>query len=231
MDDDTLRRLIADIEDLKRAVKRNDPMLHEVAAPPGWIAFSLAAALCITLFAIPAHMLVAKYGSFGQIPSGYQIALFAILGLFLVLGGAFKVRLMMSRIIELEASGGLTRIAGSFFGGRMAHETIPLALGMLAGIGYSFYFGHPWLALSVTSFIVGVMSNRIALRGDLRAYYALGYWGTLAGLIALPFIEQAPFLWLFVIYGGMFYAFAAAQIVEKVVTARNARLHGRAAES
>jgi hypothetical protein len=44
MDDDTLRRLSADIEDLKRAVKRNDPMLHKVAAPPGWIAFSLAAA-------------------------------------------------------------------------------------------------------------------------------------------------------------------------------------------
>jgi len=231
MDDDTLRRLSADIEELKRAVKRNDPMLHEVAAPPGWIAFSLVAAICITMFALPAHWLVIHYGSFSQIPTGYQIALFSVLGLFLVMGGAFKVRLLLGRIVELDGTAGFLRVIDSFFGNRMAHETIPLGLGMLAGSVYAFYVGHPWFALSITSFVVGVMSNRIALRANLRSYYVIGYWGVIAGLVAMPFVERAPFLWLFIIYGGMFFAFAAAQIVEKSAASRDEKLHDQATGS
>jgi|GEM_PF-1150783 len=231
MDDDTLRRLSADIEELKRAVKRNDPMLHEVAAPPGWIAFSLIAAIFITIFALPAHLLVVKYGTFGQIPMVYQIALFATIGLYMVIGGAFKIRLLLGRMVELDRSAGLLKIVGWLYGGTMAHEAVPLILGMVAGTGYAFYVGHPWFALSITSFVVGVMSNRIALRANLRSYYAIGYWGVIAGLVAMPFVELAPFLWLFIIYGGMFYAFAAAQIVEKSAAARDERLHDQATGS
>ena len=45
MDDKTIERLSADIEDLKRAVRRNDPMLREVSSPPGWVPFSALAGL------------------------------------------------------------------------------------------------------------------------------------------------------------------------------------------
>lgn len=231
MDDDTLRRLSADIEELKRAVKRNDPMLHEVAAPPGWIAFSLIAATCITMFALPAHLLVGRYGSFAGIPGSYRIALFAVLGLFFVAGGAFKIRILLGRAVQLDGSGGFARIVDSFYGGRAAHETIPLALGMVAGVAYAFYFGHPWVGLSVTAFIVGTISNRIAMRGDLRAYYAIGYWGILVGLVSVPFVERAPFLWLFMLFGLMFYVFALAQIVEKAKASRGNGTHGQASGS
>lgn len=226
MDDDTIRRLSADIDELKRAVRRNDPMLHEVAAPPGWIAFSFATAACVTLFALPAHVLVGVYGSFAGIPGSYRIALFSVLGLFFVLGGIFKIKILLSRALQLDRSAGFARIADSFYGGPAVHETIPMGLGMVAGVAYSFYFGHPWVSLSVTSFIVGIMSNRIAIRGDLRAYYVLGYWGILSGLASVPFVERAPFLWLFLVYGLMFFAFAIAQIVEKARMARDS--HGQA---
>lgn len=231
MDDETIRRLSADIDDLKRAVRRNDPMLHEVAAPPGWIAFSFAMAACVTLFALPAHLLVRMHGSFAGIPAGYQIVLFTVLGLFLVAGGVFKIRILLGRAVQLDGSAGFARIMDSFFGGRAAHETIPMGLGLVAGVAYAFYFGHPWVSLSVTAFIVGLMSNRIAMRGDLRAYYVIGYWGILSGLTSVPFVEQAPFLWLFLIYGLMFYAFAVAQMVEKARTSPGARTQGRASGS
>ena len=96
----------------------------------------------------------------------------------------------------------------------MAHVTMPLTLGMVAGIAYAFYAGRPWLALPVSSFLFGVMANVIAGKGGLRPYYVIGYWGILLGLASLLFVERAPFLWLFVIYGGMFFAFAIAQAAE-----------------
>jgi len=41
VDERTIERLAADIEDLKKSVKRNDPMLRAIVAPPGWTLFSL----------------------------------------------------------------------------------------------------------------------------------------------------------------------------------------------
>jgi len=211
MDEETLKRLSDDIEDLKRAVKQNDPMLREVVAPPGWMAFSLLAGLNVTLFALPAHVLVTKYGSFGAIPKAAQIALFAVLALFVVIGGTFKVVIMMRRAVELDNTAGFLTVFEVFYGGKAAHETIPLTLGMIAGTGYAFYAGHPWLSLPLSAFLFGILANTLATRSGVRSYYIVGYWGILFGLVSIPFVEAAPFLWLFVVYGGMLFAFAAAQ--------------------
>jgi len=211
MDEDTLQRLSRDIEDLKLAVKQNDPLLHEVVAPPGWMAFSLAAGINVTLFALPAHLLVQKYGSFGAIPQAAKIALFAVLGLFVVIGGTLKIIIMMRRASEIDAEAGFMTVFDAFYGGKAAHESIPLTLGMMAGSAYAFYVGHPWLSLSLSGFLFGILANTLATRSGVRSYYIVGYWGIFMGLVSLPFVEAAPFLWLFVVYGGMLFAFAAAQ--------------------
>lgn len=217
MDDTTIEKLSADIEDLKRAVRRNDPMLREVSSPPGWVAFSALAGLNISLFALPAHLLATCHGGFDAIPTPGKLALFAVLALFVVGGGTLKVVLMTRRAEQVAGAEGLARLLDAFFGGRMAHVTMPLTLGMVAGIAYAFYAGRPWLALPVSSFLFGVMANVIAGKGGLRAYYVIGYWGILLGLAALPLVERAPFLWLFVIYGGMFFAFAITQAADNAV--------------
>lgn len=211
MDESTIRRLSADIEDLKRAVKRNDPLLHAVAAPPGWAAFSVAAGVTVTLFALPAHFLVARYGSFGAIPALPRAALWAVLGVFVVAGGILKVLLMTRRAYELEGHGGLWKTIRLFYAGRDAHITAPLTAGMIAGVAFAVAAGRPWLALPTTTFLFGVLANVIANRSGLSSYYVVGYWGITLGLASLCFVEAAPFLWLFVMYGGMFFAFAAAQ--------------------
>ncbi len=214
MDDKTIERLSADIEDLKRAVRRNDPMLREVSSPPGWVTFSALAGLNISLFALPAHLLASRYGGFDAIPTPAKLALFAALALFVVGGGTLKIVLMSRRAVQVAGSDGFAKVLDSFFGGPMAHVTMPLTLGMVAGIAYAFYAGRPWLALPVSSFLFGVMANVIAGKGGLRPYYVIGYWGILLGLASLLFVERAPFLWLFVIYGGMFFAFSIAQAAE-----------------
>ena len=214
MDDKTIERLSADIEDLKRAVRRNDPMLREVSSPPGWVTFSALAGLNISLFALPAHLLVSRYGGFDAIPPPAKLALFAALALFVVGGGTLKIVLMSRRAVQVGGDDGFAKVLDSFFGGPMAHVTMPLTLGMVAGIAYAFYAGRPWLALPVSSFLFEVMANVIAGKGGLRPYYVIGYWGILLGLASLLFVERAPFLWLFVIYGGMFFAFSIALAAE-----------------
>jgi len=214
MDEDTLKRLGDDIADIKRSIKRNDPLLHEVAAPPGWAAFSLVAGVNLTLFALPAHFLVARYGSFAAIPAASKAFLYAMLGVFLVAGGALKVMLMSRRAARLQGADGLARVVDAFYGGRLAHVTIPLTLGMLAAAVYAFAYGHPWLALPISSFLFGVIANGVAARSGLRSYYVVGYWALATGLASPPFVETAPFLWLFLTYGGALYVFAAAQFAE-----------------
>jgi len=229
MDEETLKRLSDDIEDLKRAVKQNDTLLREVVAPPGWMAFSLLAGLNVTLFALPAHVLVTKYGSFGAIPQVARIALFAALALFIVIGGTFKVVIMMRRAVELDDTAGFLTVFEVFYGGKAAHETIPLTLGMIAGTGYAFYVGHPWFSLSLSAFLFGILANTLATRSGVRSYYIVGYWGILFGLVSIPFVEAAPFLWLFVVYGGMLFAFAAAQARGERDSRRSSRIPGKRA--
>ncbi|PKL24510.1 MAG: hypothetical protein CVV47_08680 [Spirochaetae bacterium HGW-Spirochaetae-3] len=220
MDEDTLKKLSDDIADIKRAVKRNDPLLHDVAAPPGWAAFSLVAGIILTLFALPAHILTTRYGSFDAIPTGAKTALWAVLALFLIGGGVSKVLLMTRKAARVDGRDGLAKVVDAFYGGRQAHVTIPLTVGFVAAAAYAFFVGEPWIALPVTSFLIGVIANGVAIRCGLRSYYVIGYWGILMGLVSAPFVEAAPFLWLLIIYGGMLFVFALAQFAETRATGK-----------
>lgn len=222
MDEGSIADLRRDIEDLKKAVKRNDPLLREIAAPPGWAAFSAAAGLTVTLFALPAHFLIAEYGSFAAIPALYQALLIADLLLFTIVGSGLTLVIMHRRVKVLEEKDGLSRAFMTIYGGPTAHLMVPLTLGIVAGSAFAVYYGHPWLALPITSFFFGIMSNGIAARSGIAAYYAIGYWGIVVGLAAVPFVESAPYFWLFLAYGGMFFVFGAVLWLTNAVRAKAA---------
>lgn len=208
MDDERIERLIADIESLKKSVKRNDPMLREIVAPPGWTLFSVVAGLMISAFALPAHVLTARYGSFASIPQAWKAALFAVLAAFAVGGGIIKI-VLLSRRASAMGGRGFVGAALAFYGGRSGHVTWPLTFVIACSAVLAFAAGHPWYALSSTGMLFGIMANYIAIRSDEKAYFAVGYWSMLTGTISLFSVERAPFLWLFAIYGGMFLSFAA----------------------
>lgn len=130
--------------------------------------------------------------------------------------------IMHKRVKALEEKDGLSRAFMTIYGGATSHLMVPLTLGMVAGSAFAVYYGHPWQALPLTSFFFGIMSNGIAARSGIGAYYAIGYWGVAIGLAAVPFVEAAPFLWLFLAYGGMFFVFSIALWLSNAVKSRPA---------
>jgi len=208
MDDATLERLSHDIEDLKKAVKRNEPAIREIMTPPAWIWLSLGGGAAISLFALPAHVLTARYGSFPAIPPAWKAALWAMLAVFVVGGGLFKWLVIMKRSAEM-GSLGTWKLFKIVIATPSVHVSLPLFGCIAAAIVFSVATGHPWYAVPASAMLFGIESNLLATRTGVRSYYSLGYWGLAWGGASLAFIESAPFLWLFAIYGGMFFAFAA----------------------
>lgn len=211
MTDRELEELARSVGELKRAVKRNNPFLRSILASRGWGPLALFASLSISLFTLPAHFLSLRYGSFSSIPPLEKALLWLALGLFLVAGTIWKVLLLRRR--AAEAGGGFVSIVAALFGGQGLHSILPLIIGAAAEIAFAFSVGHPWLSAPATAILASFWSNAMAATTDRRDYLLLGWWCLLSGSIGLFLVERAPFLWLFLIYGGLCYLFAAETLV------------------
>lgn len=206
MNPNELEALARDIEELKRVVRRNTPAIQEVFDIKGWDVFALAAGLLVSAFALGAHVLSAVYGSFDAIPAAWQAALYALLAVAFVGSGVVKYVLVARR----TSTGGLWRVLGSFFGARGKHIYISFLGAIAAVVTAAFSLGHPWLAMPAAGILLGLMSNSLAGQYDQPSLLALGYWAIATGCAGLWFYASAPFLWVFIIYGGMLIVFAGA---------------------
>jgi hypothetical protein len=213
MDEEGLQRLARDIDELKLAVKRNDPLLREVLSTKGWALLGLGGGLGVTLFALPAHVLTVAYGSFGAVPAAWRAAIWAALTLALVGGGVWKMVLISKRIGEIDAASTLGEIMDSFFGATSIHVTMGMIVGIAVACAFSIWVGSPWYSLPSSAVLVGVWMNSVGAQTRVKEYILAGWWAILSGSAALFFVEAAPFLAVFVIYGGMFYAFALAVLL------------------
>jgi urea transporter len=91
-----------------------------------------------------------------------------------------------------------------------------------AALGFSFYSGHPWLSAPATAILICFWCNSLAASTDRWDYFILGWWSLLSGIAGLFFVEGAPFLWLFIIYGGLCCIFAAETLVASILKRRRA---------
>jgi len=210
MDDQKLEQIARDIEELKSAVRRNDPLMRAVLTTRGWGALGLGGGLGVTLFALPAHFLSRAYGSFAAIPTPLKALVWAALGLAIVGGGAWKLALIARRASEVDSNSGLGELFDSFFGATSIHVTGAMLVAILVSIAWAVWAGRPWLALPATGVVMGVWMNAIGSQTRVPEYLVAGWWSLLSGSAGLFLVELSPFLWVLAIYGGMFYAFGVA---------------------
>lgn len=210
MDDKTIEALARDIEDLKRAVRRNEPLLNEVFDLKGWFVYSLVAGFMISAFALPLHVLLSAYGSFARIPAPWRAGLWAVVAAFLVGLGAVKLAMVARGGGHGWSAARLWKVMRSFYGGASLHVNLPSIILLATTVPLAFAAGHPWYGLSGFAMVIGVWWNMVVLQTGVRAYLALGYWSFVSGFLSLFWIETAPFLWVFAICAGMMFAFAAA---------------------
>lgn len=210
------------INDLKRATKRNDPFLRSLFDDEGWLGLGLAGSIGITLFCIPAHFLAAAYGSFAAIPPLLQAGLWTVLAAVIVIGGIQKSRLLLrkargaERAEEGETDGpaALTKVMKAVFGGWGFHMAVPLVIGGVGVAAFAFAIGHPWYGVPGLAILVCFWANFMGLVVERREYLVMGWWCLLTGLSGLFFVERAPFIWTFIIYGGVLWCFTGALLLE-----------------
>lgn len=213
MDDKDLSALARDIADLKASVRKNDPVLTGLMSARGWGWVSLFGAVAVSLFALPAHILVARYGSFAALPAVWKAALWAALALFAVGGSIWKLLFMSRTAAQTMPGTGWGDILESIYKGPQMHTHIPAFLGMIIGSGFAVYMGHPWYALPAAAMCFTFWVNGLGIVSGIRGYHAVGWWSFITGSISLFVVEKAPFLWLFVVVGGMFFVFAGAMFL------------------
>ena len=214
MTDRELQELAASVEELKKAVTKNNPLLRGIMKDRGWVPLTVLAGIGMTLFCLPAQVLVVAYGSFEAIPAYYRAALWCILALVLVLSGVWKVVLLARRANEMDRSAGIAAALTVFFRGPSLHIGIPyiLTIGTLGA--FAVFSGHPWYVVPAIAVPTCFWANFMATLIDRPAFKASGWWCLITGLSSVFFIEQAPFIWLFIVFGGLCFLFAGAMIVE-----------------
>lgn len=222
MTDSEIDELAKAIADLRRATKRNDPFLRSLFEDEGWLGLGLAGSIGITLFCLPAHFLVAAYGSFAAIPPLLQAPLWAVLAAVIVIGGVQKSRLLLSKARGTEETGegrkegpaAMTRVMRAVFGGWGFHMAVPMVIGGIGVAAFAFATGHPWYGVPGFAILVCFWANFIGLVVEHREYLVMGWWCLLTGLAGLFFVEQAPFIWTFIIYGGVLWCFTGSLLLE-----------------
>jgi hypothetical protein len=208
-----LDSLLADVEELKRAVRRNNPFLREVVASRSLSAISLPLGLFIIAFCAGTQILIAQRGSFSAIPAEWKLAAWIILGLFLVVGGPVKWILLSRKARSVEEGANFFSVIRAVYGGSWLHLYLPAVICMLLVPVFAILAGHPWYIVPGVAIFVALPCNSLGLMVQRPEYLALGWYLLIAGLSSLFFMEAVPFVWAGIIYGGALLVFGIVGLV------------------
>lgn len=212
MDKQELESLLRDVESLRRAVRRNSPLLREVADTKSFGYLSLPFGVFLLVFSLGTHFLLKQYGSFPELPTGWKLLMWIVLGLFTLVAGVAKVVIVGGRARRLDSGAGFLSVVKVMYGGSWGHVNLPP---MIATLGVSVWVvatGRPWLVMPMSAIFFSLVANGFGTLVGRPEYYVTGWYALLSGLVALFFVESAPWLWLAATYGGMFLVFGATAL-------------------
>jgi hypothetical protein len=220
MDDREIEEALRTLAELKSAVRRNQPMLRELASPRGFAPLALGFGILVIAFCLTAHFLIAAYGSFESVPAEWRAALWGALGAMAAFGFVAKIVVVVRRSRKIDASMRALDLIGGWFAS-ILHIVLPMAIVWASSIALFTLIGHPWYIASAFAIVFGFVINALAKEVGFSPYYFLGYWSLATGCASAFAIEAAPFLWVAAMYGGMFVAFAAMEIFTRPKGARS----------
>lgn len=215
MDKAEIERLLEDVENLRKAIRKNDPLLREVVDSRLYALLTLPFGLFTLVFFLGTHFLLGSGGSFADLPQAWRLAFWAFLAVFFVAGGIAKVVIIGRKAKSLDAEAGFGSVVKAAYGGALLHVNVPALVAMAVVSAYAALSGHPWLILPATAVFFSFVCNVLGALVGQKEYFLTGWYGLLSGLASLFFVEGAPYLWVAVVYGGIFLVFGAASLVSR----------------
>jgi len=212
MTNEELESLRRDIDDLKRAVKKADPFLRSVVALRSLAILSIPLGALVLAFCLACHFLVQSYSSLAAVPQAWKQAFWIALALVVVGGSAVKWLILGRRAAQIERGATVITAVKAVYSGGWLNLNLPITLCIVVVGLFSGLIGHPWYIAAEVSVFMGLICNSFAVAFDRREYLLTGWYAVISGLVSIFFIESAPFIWLAVVWSGLFFVYAASGI-------------------
>jgi hypothetical protein len=215
MDQSELKTLLADLEELKRAVRRNNPFLREVISSRFFSAISLPLGLLLVAFCAGTQVLVARHGSFSALPIEWKYAAGIFFGLYAVVVGILKWIHLDRKARSIDEGANFLTIIRAVYGGSWLHLNLPAIVCMLFVPVVAILSGHPWYIVPGIAIFFAFPCNGLGLMVQRPEYLVMGWFTLVAGLLSLFFMESMPFAWSGIIWGGAFFIFGVVGLAVK----------------
>jgi hypothetical protein len=213
MTEHELDELASSIDELKHAIRKNDPFIREVASTTLLAYLSLALGLAFAFFFLETHFLIREAGSFAALSPGWRLSFWVFLVAFLGIGGGAKLVILKTQAKAVDKEAGLASVMSAIYGGDLLHVHLPPLIAMVAAAVFLFWIGHPWYAISSTAILIAIESNTFGAAAQRGEFTWTGWYSLAAGIVSLFFIEGAPFLWTAIASGGSLLVYAAASLI------------------
>ncbi len=215
MDQKQIETLLADVEELKKAIKRNNPFLREIVSGRFLPIMSLVFGLLVIAFCTGTQIFVTKLGSFAAVPFGWKTAAWIAVCLYFIIGWLVKWSFLIRQAKRVEESANFATIFKLFFLGSWLHINLPAVLCMVMVPVFAVLAGHPWyIAPGVAIFFI-IPCNNLGLAIRRPEYLAAGWYILLSAFVALFFIEGMPFIWTEIVWGGYLLVFGVVGLAVK----------------
>lgn len=208
-----LDSLLRDIEDLRRAVRRNSPFLREVISSRLLAVYALVFGLAVIAFCLASQLLVGWYGSFSVIPRGWKIGFWSALVLLGAAGIVAKPLILGRRASEVDTRATFTTVVKVLYGGLVSNIYAPAFLCMAVASVFAVTVGHPWFIVPAVAVFYGFIANGGGIFIQRPEFFASGWYAVATGLASVFFVEHAPFLWVMIMDGGMCLVFGAVSFI------------------
>jgi hypothetical protein len=196
MDDmnEELDMLKRDINSIKSAIRKNNPMLRELLAPADYKVMCLVYGLFSTVLGIAIQFLVWKYGSFEALPQAWRAA-FWLSFAFIILGtGIYKLSIYRRRAREIGTPNSLWGILKLLNTGAFLHIYLSV-LSLIIGFTIVFFAsGTPWLSVAAWAIGVGLILAPLGVIAAIPEYLVMGYWYMVTGFAVSIVIGVAPYM-------------------------------------
>ena len=191
-----LSQLVKDLEVIKAAVKRNQPVFAEwTASMPmrllmtyygaGTIVVSLLFQLCIN-----------QYGSFAGIPATVRILLFTVLAVIAVSATFLKWATASRSARRIDRNLGMWALIWKYYLRRAVHVFAPLTLLTFGLIVYFAVHGPSRLIIGVVGLYTGFYMNIAAVTVSLFEYFVFGYWMMAVSVLSMVISGVAGGIWI-----------------------------------
>jgi hypothetical protein len=206
--EEEIEALARQLSELRQAVRRNNPLLKTVATSAVYPFLALGLGALLSGLSFYVHFS-------GNLPN----FLFALILLFGTSGG-IKIALTVS-IVRKHDARGFSNLVKSIYGGK----TGSLILGAGLAIGVCIVFlvsaGLPSYIIPAAAVFISFAAHALDIVIDLVEYRVLGWASLAAGLAALFFVEQAPWIWAALSLGLPFMLFGISGIYRASKARRN----------